>query len=118
MAAAVAPPVVVVAHAHDGPAEVLQPFGGALVALLLGRVVVVRAVDEDRDRVARQVVDEVGSGLARLDGALGVVGQPVAVLGEPVDEPPLQAGVAQLVQPVALLGRGPGRRLRVTTWPS
>ncbi|GDY46568.1 hypothetical protein SANT12839_074500 [Streptomyces antimycoticus] len=56
-------------------------------------MIVVRAVDKDRDRPEPRVVHEVRLGQGRVHLDLLVIGQPVAVRCEVVDEALLQAGV-------------------------
>ena len=89
-----------VALAATLPVVNAVPVAG--LALLLGVGVVVGTVDEERDGDVT-VVDEVGSGAASLDGALGVVGQSATGGPEPGDEARLQRRVAQLGEPLGLL---------------
>jgi hypothetical protein len=99
-------PLGVVADADHRPSEVGQAVLAVLVTQGPGRVVMVRAVDEDGDRTGREVVDEVGPGAGLGDGDLCPVGQPQSPLVEPVDELPLQAGVGEGSEDAALVGTG------------
>ena len=73
-------------------------FGG-------GCAVVGGAVDEDRHRAAGQPVGEVRPSV-RLDRLLRGVGEPVAVVLEPLDEVLLKGGVRLGEQPDGVLGAG------------
>ena len=72
-----------------------------------------RAVDEHRDGRVWPLVHEIGPGVGAGDGDLCLVGQPVAVVLQPLDEPRLQVAVGLGDQRRGLLGPGlpaPGRQ--------